>query len=117
MRKFLALSAMAAVLAGGSLVAGSFDTVRADRFDRRIAVVNLTNVTIQTVNATNVGRADWGIDLLGQHVIPGGQTVVINVEDRTGYCRYDFRAIFANGNIVVRNRVNVCEVARWVLTA
>jgi len=44
-----------------------------------------------------------------------GDSAIVNVEDRTGYCRYDFRAVFENGRQVTRRAVNVCEVSRWVI--
>jgi hypothetical protein len=111
----LALVASAAVLGGAPLVAGSFDQAAAQRYDRRIEIINRTNLTIRTVNSTNVGRSDWGVDLLGNAVIPPGRRMVINVEDRSGYCRYDFRAVFSNGRQITRHGVNVCEVGRWVI--
>jgi len=113
-RTFLRKAASAALYGGGALVAGSLPAM-AQRYDRRIEVVNNTSWTIETVNSTNVGRNDWGVDLLGRRVIRPGDSAIVNVEDRTGYCRYDFRAVFENGRQVTRRAVNVCEVSRWVI--
>lgn len=114
-RTFLRKAASAALMGGSAVVVGSLPA-SAQRYDRRIEIVNNTRTTIRTVNATNVGRRDWGVDLLGNEIIPPGRRMVINVEDRTGYCRYDFRAIFTDGRQVTRQGMNVCELARWVLT-
>ena len=49
---------------------------------------------------------DWGKDLLGSVSIGARQTVVIPVND--GKCLYEFRAVFANGQIVDQQK-NVCR--------
>jgi hypothetical protein len=117
MRKtVLGLVASAVVLGGAPFVAGSIDPAYAQRYDRRIEIVNNTGLTIRTVNSTNIARGDWGVDLLGRAVIPPGRSMVINVEDYTGYCRYDFRAVFADGRQVTRRGVNVCEAVQWIIS-
>ena len=117
MRKtVLGLMASAVVLGSAPFVVGSIDPAYAQRYDRRIEIVNNTGLTIRTINSTNIGRGDWGVDLLGDYVIRPGRSMVINVEDRTGYCRYDFRAVFSNGRQVTRRGVNVCEAVRWVIS-
>jgi hypothetical protein len=113
-RTFLRKAASAALFGGSAIMAGSIPAA-AQRYDRRIQIVNNSGWTIQTVNSTNVGRSDWGRDLLGSSVIRPGRSMIINVEDRSGYCRYDFRAVFSNGRHITRSGVNVCEVARWVI--
>jgi hypothetical protein len=115
MRKTIQVLAASAAVVGGAMVVASIDPAAAQRFDRRIQIVNNSGWTIRTINSTNVGRSDWGRDLLGSYVIRPGRSMIVNVEDRSGYCRYDFRAVFSNGRHVTRSGVNVCEVARWVI--
>jgi hypothetical protein len=115
-KKALALVAAGIALGGASLMAGSFDQAAAQRFDRRIEIVNRTGMTIRTVHSTHVGRSDWGVDLLGRAVIPPGGRMVISVEDYSGYCRYDFRAVFSDGRRITRRGVNVCEIGRWIIS-
>jgi hypothetical protein len=114
----LAIAAVAVVLAGGSMVAATFDPAQAqrrDRYDRRIEIHNRTGVTIREVYSTNVGRDDWGADLLGAEVIPPGRMMMITVEDNTGYCRYDFKAVLETGRQVQVRGLNVCEALEWVV--
>jgi hypothetical protein len=118
MRKIVfALAAAAAVLVGGSMVAGFSDPAYAqrDRYDRRIEIHNRTGITIREVYSTNVGISTWGRDLLGDEVIPPGRMMMITVEDNSGYCRYDFRAVLTNGREVVSRGVNVCETVAWIV--
>ena len=102
-----------ALLAGLVLavaVAGPALTQSNDNFDRRVQIINETGVAIVVFNASHVNTEDWEENILGDRTIRNGETVTINIDDGTGHCRYDFRAIFADGDIVVDEGVNVCEI-------
>jgi hypothetical protein len=116
-RALLVWAAIAALLFGGSILIGSVDPSHAqrDRFDRRILIVNESSVTVVEVYATNVGRNEWGHDLLRDD-IPPGRSREINVEDNTGYCLYDFRAVFNDGSTATRGRLNVCDAEEWTVS-
>jgi hypothetical protein len=81
--------------------------------DRHVVIVNNTSYTINEFYASSVGVNNWEEDILGKHVLKPGQSVNINVDDGTGYCKYDFKAVFDDGDEVVKNRVNVCEVGTF----
>lgn len=81
------------------------------RQDRRVSVVNRTGVTMMEFYASSVGQNNWEEDILGSNVLPSGRSVVINIDDGTGYCQYDLKAVFEDGDEVVKYRVNVCEVS------
>ncbi|MCD7059350.1 hypothetical protein [Pelagibacterium xiamenense] len=82
----------------------------AQNYDRRVRIENFSSVTMTYFYASNVDRPTWEEDILGDSVLPAGHSVVINIDDGSGYCRYDFRAIFADGSEAIRAGVNVCEV-------
>ncbi len=96
-----------AVLVG---VATKIDRAAADQYDRRVEIENNTSYTIVRFYASSVGQSSWQEDILGQSVIPPYSSVVINIDDGTGYCLYDFRAEFDDGEAVEDRRVNVCEL-------
>ncbi len=81
--------------------------------DRRVEIVNQTGYTIQEFYASSVGTNAWQEDILGRDVLPSGSSVVINIDDGTGYCKYDFRAVFDDGDIVEQAAVNVCEIGTF----
>ncbi len=91
-------------------LAGPALTQSRDSFDRRVDIINETGVAIVTFNASHVNTKSWEENILGDRTIENGDTVTINIDDGTGHCRYDFRAIFADGDIVIDEGVNVCEV-------
>ncbi len=102
----------AAVLIGSSLVAVS----SASAEDRRVRIINETNHTIVRFYASNVSQNDWEEDILGRDVLRPGQSVVINVDDGSGYCKYDFKAVFDDGDSLVRNNVDVCKISSYRYT-
>ncbi len=96
-----------------SLAALAITTASASAQDRRVEIVNDTSFIIMEFYASNVDAATWEEDILGQNVLDSGQSVVVNVDDGSGYCLYDFRAVFNDGDEVTKAGVNVCEIGRF----
>lgn len=88
----------------------------ADAYDRRIVLVNQTSEVITGFYASNVGTNNWQEDILGRSTVAPGQSVRIDLNDGTGYCRFDFRTVTETGEVLIRRGVNVCEVSRYTLT-
>jgi hypothetical protein len=100
----------APALAVAVLVAGAVD---ASAYDRRVVVVNNTATAIQEFYASNTGADDWQEDILGNDTLPPSGEMTINIDDGSGYCKYDFRAVFEDGTDATKAGVNVCEVGRF----
>lgn len=99
------------IVAGLALIALFATTAaQADNFNRRVKIENYTSQTMMYFYASNVDRTSWEEDILGSSVVASGRSIIINIDDRSGYCRFDFRAIFADGSESIRSGVNVCEV-------
>ena len=84
--------------------------------DRQVQVNNQTSYTIVEFYASNTGTSDWQEDILGSDVLPSGSSVMINIDDGTGYCKYDFLAVFDDGDELVSADNNVCELAAFDFT-
>jgi hypothetical protein len=41
---------------------------------------------------------------------------MINFDDGTGYCKFDFKAEFSDGDEVVKNGIDVCEISSFRFT-
>ena len=87
-----------------------------DGQDRRVRIINVTGVTMTHFYASNSGENDWQEDILGQDVLANGASVVINIDDGSGACIYDFKAEFTNGQVLTRFNVNVCQIADYYYT-
>lgn len=81
--------------------------------DRRVTIVNQTGYTITNFYGSNTGSKSWEEDILGQDVLPSGSSVVVNFDDASGYCKFDFKAVFEDGDELVKEAVNICEVSTF----
>jgi len=84
--------------------------------DRKVRIINETSFTITHFYGSNVGEDDWQEDILGQDVLPPGESVVINFDDGSGYCKYDFKAQFEDNHEVIKNNIDVCEISSFRFT-
>jgi hypothetical protein len=66
--------------------------------------------------ASNSGTTDWEEDILGSDVLASGSSVVINIDDGSGYCKFDFLAVFDDGDELVSADNNVCELDEFNFT-
>jgi hypothetical protein len=81
--------------------------------DRNVVIVNDTRVPLLRFYASNVGMNSWGTDHLGSYVLNPGDSLRINLDDGSGYCMFDFRGEFSDGDVVENFQVNACEVGRF----
>ena len=86
---------------------------QAQALDRHVDIVNSTNDTIERFYASNVDEDDWEEDILGDDILGPGRAVTVNFDDDSGYCMFDFKAVFSDGDVLVRRRVNVCEISSY----
>ena len=84
--------------------------------DRRVNIINETSYTIVEFYASNVGENEWEEDILGRDMLAPDETVLINIDDGTGHCLYDFKAVFEDGDELVKTRINVCEIESYSYT-
>ncbi|MGO4853776.1 hypothetical protein [Phaeovulum sp. W22_SRMD_FR3] len=99
------------ILVAGLLIATT--AVPTLALDRRVKIVNNTGYTMTEFYGSNKGTDSWEEDILGADVLPSGSSVMINFNDSSGYCKFDFKAVFEDGDELVRQNVNVCELGTF----
>ena len=87
-----------------------------DGYNRRVRIHNQTGWTMLRFYASDVRTTSWEEDILGSDVLGAGRSLVINIDDGTGACLFDFKAEFTNGQELIRNNVNVCQIADYYYT-
>ncbi|MGR3364208.1 MAG: hypothetical protein ACU0CY_08525 [Maritimibacter harenae] len=100
---------------GGAIAAAALaaTTLPAAALDRWVTIVNNTGYTMVRFYASHRDAKTWEEDILGTDVLPSGRQVNINFDDRSGYCIFDFKAVFDDGDEVeVWNR-NICELSTF----
>ena len=90
--------------------------VEASALDRRVRINNKSSYDIIEFYASNTGTSSWEEDILGSDILPSGSSVIINIDDGSGYCKYDFMAVFEDGDEVVSSDNNVCELTDFNFT-
>ena len=94
-----------------TLLFTSASTVSA--LDRRVKIVNNTGFTIVRFYGSNKGSKSWEEDILGSDVLPSGRSVNINFNDNSGYCKFDFKAVFDDGDVIKSRNINICEIGTY----
>ena len=94
----------------GTLIV-AFATGSAMAYDRHVHIHNESSVTMNGFYASNVGVSNYEENILRGDVIRAGESWDINIDDGSGYCKYDFLADFADGSEAKKDNVNVCEVS------
>jgi hypothetical protein len=88
----------------------------ASALDRRVNINNKTQSVMTEFYASNSGTQNWQEDILGEQVVASGDTVTINIDDGSGFCKFDFRAVFDDASEVISADNNVCELSDFNLT-
>jgi hypothetical protein len=83
--------------------------------DRHVKVINETSHSMIHFYASNVSRPGWEEDILGRAVLLPDYWVNVNIDDGTGYCHFDLKAVFSDGSDAIRYNVNVCQVETWTI--
>jgi len=81
--------------------------------DRRVTIHNNTDLTLYRFYSTNSGAKNWGRDVMGSSTLAPGQAMSLNFDNSFGYCEFDFRAVFEDGQELTRGGVNVCEISDY----
>ena len=78
--------------------------------NRVVTFTNTTEFVVNEIYGSNTGADTWEEDVLGEDILQPGQGVDVNFDDGTGYCKFDFKVTFADGDEAVLADINVCEV-------
>lgn len=82
--------------------------------DRHVMVTNGTSYVLVQFYASNAGMLSWEEDILGVDVLMPGEQVMINIDDGTGACIFDFKGVFDDGDSVINYGIDVCSVTDYV---
>ncbi len=103
-----ALSIGFAILLSTGADAGSNDGL-----DRSLRIRNSSSQDMVEFYASNKGTGNWEEDILGLDVLRAGRSMTVNIDDGSGYCRYDFKAVFSDGSVKTDWGVNVCAISSF----
>lgn len=81
--------------------------------DRRVRIVNATSYTMVQFFASSIASKSWEEDILGVDVLYSGNSVMIDIDDGSNACLYDFKAVFDDGDEVLDEGIDVCTVGEY----
>ena len=84
-----------------------------DGLNRRVRIHNNTGWTMLRFYASDSRITDWQEDMLGRGTLAAGNSIMMNIDDGSGACLYDFKAEFTNGQVLTRFNINVCQIADY----
>lgn len=87
-----------------------------DGKNRRVRMVNATSYTIQRLYGSNESQTTWQEDVLGDSVLRPGTSVVVNWDDGSCYCVFDFKATYSDGDKSEKRGVDVCKLESFRFT-
>ena len=98
---------------GSAAVAAAFafglaDAAQAQTTDPSFRLNNRSNQTVMELYVSASSNNNWGQDLLGQNVLPPGQTFVVRLPN--GQCVNDIRIVVEGGRATERRQINTCEL-------
>ena len=80
---------------------------------REIQIINQTGFEIVEFFSAHKDEADWGDELLQGQAIGGYAEKLLDLEDGSGYCLYSFRVIFDDGEELVSDDINICDLTMF----
>jgi hypothetical protein len=84
---------------------------------RVVEIINDASTPVYHLYVTNVGDSDWGPDQLSAFETIGSYHYrVFNMDDGSGYCLFDLRAVLSDGRVAIRRNFNVCAESSWTIT-
>lgn len=107
------MNRIVAALLALALLAGTWSSSYA--LDRRVKIINKTDLAIVELYASNVGEDEWTFDMLRGGVIEPHSSRVADMNDGSGYCKFDLKAVMKGGEEIKRFGVDVCTVVSWTI--
>lgn len=83
-----------------------------DGKDRRVMIVNDRSSDMLRLYGSRTSTSEWEENIIVVP-IPKGQKRVINFDDGSGACFFDFRAVFRDNLTVHKWGINVCREEFW----
>ena len=81
-----------------------------------VALTNSGGGVVSAVYVAPAGSLDFSDDLLGSQVASVGKTVRVKVKDPAGSCVFDVQFLMADGTVVTRKAVNLCQSDSYTFT-
>ena len=109
-----------ALLIAVGLMMGALSAAAAssnDRENRAVKVINEASSPVFHLYVSNVDQNNWGPDQLSLFETIGyNRYMAFNMDDGSGHCMFDIKAVLKDGRFAIRRNFNVCTEGSWTVT-
>lgn len=84
--------------------------------DLNFTLRNATSSPLTEFYASPPSTNDWEEDILGIDVLDPKERAQITIADMREDCRYDLRAVFDDGEVVEKRKVDLCDTEEFSFT-
>lgn len=84
-------------------------------YERWICIENVGSSEIVKVQISHVGKNTWGPNLIRGDYIDTGDVMTVEPNNTQGYCRFDIKVTYADGEVMKLWRVNLCAATNLVV--
>lgn len=95
---------------GFAILALGISAIQVAAQGRDLEIVNLTDFEIIAFYSAHKDAIGWGGDMLSGEALGSGTSRELSFEDGSGYCIYNIKAVFDDGEELVSEGVNVCDL-------
>jgi hypothetical protein len=88
----------------------------ASALDQRLEITNTSRWAIVELYAARPGTGAWEKDILGDDYLQPGNSVVVKIDDGSGYCRFDLKIVFDDGAERIHRSVDVCDSGNYFIS-
>ena len=106
------LIAALAALGVAFAMANSAHAQSKDGHDRRVMIINDRSSDMLRLYGSRTTTGEWEENIMIMPLKSGAKRV-INFDDGTGACLFDFRAVFRDNQTVHQWSINVCREEYW----
>lgn len=87
----------------------------AQAYERWICISNVGSSEIVRVQISHVDKENWGPNLIRGGRIDVGDVRTVEPRNTQGYCRFDIKVTYADGEVMKVWRVNLCAATDLVI--
>lgn len=81
--------------------------------DFKVKIINKTGYAITELYGSNSAVNSWEEDILGNRVLRHNSSIIIDFDDGTGHCMFDFLVKFEDGDELQQGGVDVCTIGEF----
>lgn len=78
--------------------------------DRQMEIVNETGFEIVAFFSHRKGEELWSDNMIPESPIGGEDSRMLSFEDGSGYCMYSFKVVFDDGEELISEDINICDL-------